>query len=95
MAHTHRDVHDIDIVERDGGSGLTAGVLVAIAALVVFAVIALAVLFARPWDDNGANNTPNVPGVTDNSGGGASGGATGGGNSSGGASNGGAPQPAQ
>ena len=100
MAHTHNDVHrDVEIIERDGGRGVTTGLMVAIAALVIFAIIALAVLFARPWDDGGANNNPNVPGVSDNSGGGNNNGGAGdsGGSSGGdsGGTSGGDAQPAQ
>src|SRR4029078_6733658 len=100
MAHTHDDVHrDVEVIERDGGAGVTAGMLVAIGALIVFAIIALSVLYARPWDDNNSNNnTPNVPGISDNSGGGGSGSGDSGAPSGGGGSDsggGGGDAPAQ
>lgn len=89
MAHAHDDVHttthEVDVVDR--GSGFGAGFMLAAVTLIVLAVVGIAVLWARPWDDNNTrNNTPNVPGITDNSGGGQSGG---------GADNGGGAQPAQ
>jgi uncharacterized membrane protein YgcG len=99
MAHTHHDTHDV-IIDREGGPGVTAGLIAAIAVILLIAVIGLAVLFSRPWD-SGSNNTPNVPGIQDNSGGGGggnNGGDTGGGSggdSSGGGSGGGDAQPAQ
>jgi uncharacterized membrane protein YgcG len=97
MAHTHHDTHDV-IIDREGGPGVTAGLIAAIAVIVLIAVIGLAVLFSRPWDSGNSNSTPSVPGISDNSGGGGgnSGGDTGngsGGDSSGGG--GGDAQPAQ
>lgn len=60
MAHT--DSHHVDVVDRRDGPG--AGLMLAIAALVVIAVVALAVLFTQPWDDdNGGVDTS--PGITD------------------------------
>ncbi len=97
MAHMHDDVHsttrEVDVIDRGNGSGFGAGFMLAIATLLVLAVIGVAVLWARPWDDNSNNNTPNVPGISDNSGGGSSGGGqpSGGGSDSGG----GGAQPAQ
>ena len=90
MAHMHNDVQttrEVDVIDR--GSGFGAGFMLAIATLLVLAVVGIAVLWARPWDDNSGvrNNNPNVPGISDNSGGGQSGG---GADNSGGAS-----QPAQ
>lgn len=99
MAHTH-DAHghgSVDVVERDGAP---YGALIALAAIVVLALIAFAVLWSQPWDDDGGTNTnPNVPGISDDSvpGGGGSGsdstepqqpsdGGTGGGTDSGGGS---------
>ena len=91
MAHMHDDVHtttrEVDVVDRGGGFG--AGFMLAVVTLLVLAVVGIAVLWARPWDDNKTNsNNPNVPGITNNSGGGQSGG---GADNSGG----GAAQPAQ
>ncbi len=90
MAHTHTDVHEVDVIDR-GSGGIGAGLMLAIATLLVIAVIGLAVLWTRPWDGNGSTNNNNTnPGISDNSGGG-NGGSTGGGagdNSGGG-------QPAQ
>ncbi len=59
MAHT--DSHHVDVV--DGRNGPGAGLMLAIAALVVIAVVALAVLFTQPWDDDGGVDTS--PGITD------------------------------
>ena len=95
MAHVHDDVHDtreVDIIDR-GGSGVGAGVMLAIAALLVVAIIGLGVLWARPWDDNGPNTNPNVPGISDNNGGGNN--APSGGDNSGGGTGGSQPAPAQ
>ena len=100
MAHTHHDTHDV-IIDREGGPGVTAGLIAAIAVIVLVAVIGLAVLFSRPWDNGSSNNTPNVPGISDNSGGGGGGngggdtGGSSGGDPSGAGSGGGDAQPAQ
>ena len=97
MAHTHSDVHEVDVIDRDGGTGLAAGVLLAVAAILVMGVIGLAVLFTRPWDDNSPNNNPTTaPGITDN-GGGNNGTNNGGGTNtgSGGAGGGSDAQPSQ
>ncbi len=71
MAHSHAPDpvvhHDRQVIDRGGGTG--AGMLIAVAALIAIVVIGLAVLWAAPWDDDGGN-TPNIPDVTDNSGGG-------------------------
>ena len=47
--------HDVDIVERDGGTGPVMGFMLGIAGLAVILVIAFAVLWARPWDDGGGS----------------------------------------
>jgi hypothetical protein len=46
--------------------------IIAVGALIVFAVIALAVLWAAPWDDDGGVDTS--PGISDQIGGGGDGG---------------------
>lgn len=68
MAHSHDPVvqHDREVIDNRGTG---AGMLIAIAALIAIVVIGLAVLWSAPWDDDG-DATPNVPDVTDNSGGG-------------------------
>jgi hypothetical protein len=72
MAHTHGDPHsyrEVDVIDR--GSGVSAGIMLAIAALLLIVVIGLAVAWSRPWNSGGTNNNnPNVPGISDNSGGG-------------------------
>jgi hypothetical protein len=62
MAHSHDDTHSrhVDVVERHGPG---AGALVALAAIIIFAIVAFAVLYSRPWDDDGAAD--NSPGITD------------------------------
>lgn len=86
------------VVEDRSGSG--AGMLVALAAIIVIALIAFAVLWTQPWDnDSGTGVGDAVPGIQDNSGGGGAGGDTddgaGDGGSGGGGSDGGGEQPAQ
>jgi hypothetical protein len=102
MAHSHGDTHGHGGV-ADPGPGYASGLVLTVAALVVLAIIALAVLWAAPWDDNDGDSTPNVPGITDDSGGGgvpdvdpgSGGGAPGGGDGgSGGGSDGGGSAPA-
>jgi hypothetical protein len=73
--------------------------MIAIATLLVVAVLALVLLVAQPWDDD-SNVSPNVPDVTDDSGGGGAGGGgsdggTNGGGTGDGGAGGGAEQPAQ
>jgi hypothetical protein len=88
LAHTHdtHGHHEVDVVDR----GAPAGALVAVAALLVLAVIAFALLWTQPWNDDGASTSnPNVPGVSDNGGGGTNdGGGSGGGTNDGGSSGG-------
>lgn len=60
MAHTHMDDHH-DTVTRTDPGGFSA-MMIALAVLIVAAVVALAVLWAQPWDDDGGS-TPNVPDV--------------------------------
>lgn len=96
MTHAH---HDIDVVDRGGpATGMVLGIL----ALLLLAVIAFALLWTQPWDDDGAVDT--TPGISDNSGGGTGGGSgtdggTGGGGTDGGTGGGTGggeqPQPAQ
>jgi len=59
MTHAH---HDVDIVERDG-TGPVMGFMLGIAGLAVILVIAFAVLWARPWDDDGGS-TIDTPGIS-------------------------------
>jgi hypothetical protein len=101
MAHAHdAHTHEVDVVER---SGYGAGMMVAVATLLVLVVLGIVLLIAQPWDDGNGGTTPNVPGVGDNGGGGNNngGGTTDGNNNSGsggatdGGSGGGAQQPAQ
>lgn len=62
MAHTHSsDTHGHDVVASSDPSGISA-MMIALAVLVVAAVVALAVLWAQPWDDDGGS-TPQAPGV--------------------------------
>ena len=61
MAHTHSDPHGHDVVTGTDPSGISA-MMIALAVLVVAAVVALAVLWAQPWDDDGGS-TPQSPGV--------------------------------
>lgn len=71
MAHAHDDLHthrEIEVVDR--GTGVGAGLMVAIAALLVVAIIGLAVVWSRPWDNGSSPNTNPNPGISDNSGGG-------------------------
>ena len=74
MAHIHEDpvVHDVvrerEVVAGDP-AGISAGVLLAIAALLAIIVIGLAVLWTSPWDNGGGSTGPVDPGTSDNSGG--------------------------
>ena len=86
MAHTHGDPHtyrEVDVIDR--GSGVSAGIMLAIAALLLIVVIGLAVAWSRPWNNGTSNNNPSVPGISDNGGGGngTGGGASDGGNGGG------------
>ena len=89
MAHTH-DSHSHGDVVIDDRTGPAAGLLVALAAVVILAIVAFAVIWAAPWDDDSDGVTePSVPGITDDSGGGGGDvvpddGGTGGGDASGG-----------
>lgn len=85
MAHGH-DTHTV--VERDSAN--FAGPIVALVAIVLLALVAFAVLWAQPWDDDGGGDTTPgisnpvddvIPGDTD---GGTGGGDTGGGGTGGG-----------
>jgi hypothetical protein len=69
MAHSHT-YHDHDDVVVDRSAGFPAGVLVALALLLVVLIVGLAVLFSAPWDDDGGarNPQPNVPGINDGGG---------------------------
>jgi hypothetical protein len=74
------------VVDRGGPA---AGLLVAIAAVLILAIVAFAVIWAAPWDDDGDGIAdPSVPGITDDIGGGGDvapvDGDTGGGDGSGG-----------
>lgn len=84
MAHTH-DTHHVDREVIVGtGAPFGTGLVLALVALLVLAIIAFALLWSRPWDNGSSTNTaPNVPGISDNSGGGG-GGETGGGGTGGG-----------
>jgi hypothetical protein len=46
--------------------------------VLVLLIVALAVLWAQPWDDDGDAGTPNVPAIGDDSGGGGAGAGDGG-----------------
>jgi hypothetical protein len=97
------------VEHHDGpGGGYGSGALVALAAVVVLAVIAFAVLWTQPWDDDGGADT--TPGISDNivpdggdgggtggdgGTGGGDGGGTGGGTGGGGGTDGGGGAPAQ
>ena len=69
MAHTHETapVHEHEVVEH-GYPGM--GLMIAAGALLVGLIIALAVLWAQPWDDDGGSTVPVDPPITDDSGGG-------------------------
>ena len=71
MAHQDTHTHRTVIEDR---TGYGAGMLVAVAAIILLALVAFAVLWTQPWDDNSSNTNPNVPGITDDSGGGGTGG---------------------
>ena len=91
MAHDHGHT---TVVEDRTGAG--AGMLVALAAIIVIALIAFAVLWTQPWDDNdGAGVTDTVPGIEDNGGGGATDGGTDDGGTGGGTGGGGEQPPAE
>ena len=58
MTHSsHGDTHTV--IDRNGGG---AGLLVGLAIVVVLAVVALAVLWSAPWDDDndGVDTTPGI-----------------------------------
>lgn len=61
MAHTHYDDHPDTVVTRTDPGGFSA-MMIALAVLVIAAVVALAVLWAAPWDDDGGS-TPQAPGI--------------------------------
>jgi hypothetical protein len=63
MAHTHydSDSHGHDVATRTDPGGFSA-MMIALAVLIVAAIVALAVLWAQPWDDDG-DATPQAPGV--------------------------------
>lgn len=66
---THDSHSHGTVIEDRTGAG--AGMLVALAAIIVIALIAFAVLWTQPWDDNdGGGIADPVPGIEDNSGGG-------------------------
>ena len=69
MAHSSHSDHGRDVVVDSGGNGFGSGLLLMLAALAIVAIVALAVLWAQPWDDDG-DSSPNVPGITDDTGGG-------------------------
>ncbi|HZP58063.1 MAG TPA: hypothetical protein VFC53_11010 [Dehalococcoidia bacterium] len=78
MAHTHYEhepahEHDVEYVERTG-AGFGAGLLIALATLIILAAIAFAVLWSRPWSNGSGGGGANQPGIGDNSGGGQQGG---------------------
>ena len=88
--HSH-DTHHVDReVIVGSGAPFGTGLVLALAALLVLVIIAFALLWSRPWDNGGSSNSsPNVPGISDNSGGGGdTGGDTGGGDNSGGSQSG-------
>ena len=68
MTHAH---HDVEIVERgDGGTGFTAGVMLAVAGLLAILIITLAVLWAHPWSSGSTHSSqPNGPTSGQDSGG--------------------------
>jgi hypothetical protein len=61
MAHTHSEGHGHDVVTRSDPGGFSA-MMIALAVLIVAAVVALAVLWAQPWDDDNGS-TPDAPGI--------------------------------
>ena len=62
MAHPHHETHGHEVARGDP-TGFSA-MMIALAVLIVAAVVALAVLWAQPWDDDGGS-TPQAPGVGD------------------------------
>lgn len=91
MTHAH---HGHDTVEREG-TGFAAGMLLAVAVLVLLAVVGLALLFTQPWDDDGdAGIEQPVPGINEGGGDGGTGegGGEGGGGTDGGGDSGGTGQ---
>ncbi len=84
MAHAHHDPHDhVEVVE--GGAQYGSGLVIALITLLVLAILAFALIYARPWG-SGSSHTNNNPGISDNSGenGGSGGGSSDGGGSTGG-----------
>lgn len=57
MTHVHHDSVEV----RDGSGGPVMGFMLGIVGLVVVLIIAFAVLWARPWDDNGGGTTIDTP----------------------------------
>jgi hypothetical protein len=90
MAHTHYDDGDHVVLTRPEPGGYSA-MMIALAVLIVAAIVALAVLWARPWDDSSSPG-PQVPGIGNQNGGGGTDSA-GGTDNSGGAGGGSSDQP--
>ena len=93
MAHSHDPHGDVAVVDRGYGAGLLA----ALAVLLVLAVVGIALLWSQPWDDDGgADTTPGIEnpleGGDPGTGGGTDDGGTGGG-TDGGTDGGGEVQP--